>query len=441
MLVYKEIILMKKRFLPIVIIFVILINLFCTSAVFAAQPPQTISEAVILIDQGTGRVLYEKNADKRLYPASTTKIMTAILALENLQLDSVAVASYDAVMSIPVGGSNMGILEGEQLTVEELLYGALVASANEACNVLAEYMCGDVDSFVVRMNEKAAELGMVNTKFLNPHGLHSPEHYTTARDMAILARYAMQNEKFRIMVSTPQYFIEPTNKYSQKRILTSTNHLISRIQNGSYYYSKATGIKTGYTSQAGNCLVSSASKTGTNFIAVTLNAKPQSDAIYSFIDSKALFEYGFTNYETRSLAKPGELIAEAKVKEGRGKDFATLEVSEEVSGLLPADADINNVQKTITLKENILAPIAVGDVLGEVAYTYEGYELGRAALVSNVEVKRDFFIFIMNRIFGFFNLLWVKIPLIIIIAFILYNIISRKLKRRKRRKYLRSRRY
>ncbi len=118
-----------------------------------------------MLDRDSGRILFEQNADKRLYPASTTKIMTAILVLENLQLDSVVVASRDAVMSIPAGGSNMGILEGEQLTVEELMYGVLVESANEACNVLAEYMCGDVDSFVIKMNEKAQQLGMQNTKF------------------------------------------------------------------------------------------------------------------------------------------------------------------------------------------------------------------------------------------------------------------------------------
>ncbi len=430
---------MKKYLFALVMSLIILINTFAPLAAQAA--PQIVSEGAILIDMGTGRVLFEKNADKRLYPASTTKIMTAILALENLQLDSVVAASYDAVMSIPLGASNIGILEGEQLTVEQLLYSALVASANEACNVLAEYMCGDVDSFVIKMNEKASELGMVNTKFLNPHGLHSPEHYTTARDLAILARYAMQNETFRVMVSTPQYFINPTNKYFEKRILNNTNYLISSAQNPSYYYSKATGIKTGYTSQAGNCLVSSASKTGTNFIAVTLNAAPQTGAIYSYIDSKALFEYGFSNYETRTLAKPGEIIAEAKVKEGLGKDFATLEVANEVHGLLPSDADTKKVEKTVTLKENILAPIKVGDVLGEIIYTYEGSELGRAALVSNVEVKRNFFVFLINRIFAFFNIWWIKIPLILIIAWMAFSIISRKIKRRKRRKYLRSRRY
>ncbi len=434
---------MKKRILSAIILFAVIINMLCISvpAFAATQPPQLISEGAILIDADSGRILYEKNADTRLYPASTTKIMTAVLLLENLQLDSVVVASYDAVMSIPAGGSNIGISSGEQLTVEQLLYAILVASANEACNVIGEYMCGDVDSFVVKMNEKAQSLGMANTKFLNPHGLHSPEHYTTARDMAVLARYAMQYDKFREVVATARYIIDPTNKYDETRYLSNTNHLVSTYQNASYFYAPATGIKTGYTSQAGNCLVSSASKAGTNFIAVTLNAKPQPDAIYSFIDSKALFEYGFDNYQTRTVAKPGEIIAEAKVGEASGTDVVTLEAKEELDGLLPKDADINNVQKTVTLKENILAPIAVGDVLGSATYTYEGIELGTVELVSNVEINRDLFIFVMNRIFEFFNLPWVKIPLLIIIALILFMVISRRLKRKRRRKYLKSKRY
>ena len=433
---------MKKYLLPIIMTFVVILNMFsATNALALGTPPQVVSEGAILIDMATGRVLFEQNADKRLYPASTTKIMTAVLALENLQLDSVAVASYDAVMSIPVGGSNMGILEGEQITIKELLYGALVASANEACNVIAEYMSGDVDSFVAQMNEKAVQIGMTGTKFLNPHGLHSPEHYTTTRDMAILARYAMQNETFREIVSTPQYIMEPTNKYNEQRILTTTNHLISLIQTYSYYYPKATGIKTGYTRQAGNCLVSSASKGGTNFIAVTLNAEPQADAIYSFIDSKALFEYGFSNYETHILAKPGEIIAEARVKEGRGTKFAKLEVKSDVEGLLPKGADISKVEKKVTLNENITAPIKAGDVLGRITYTYDGYELGSGELVSNADIKRDFFMFILNRIFDFFNIPWIKIPLILIIGWMICIRIRRAIRRKKRRKFLRSKRY
>lgn len=436
---------MKRRFSCVLMVLLICLSVCATTYVSAeteaANPPQIKSEGAILIDMDSGRVLFEKDADKRLYPASTTKIMSAILFLENLNLDSVVVASQEAVMSIPAGGSNIGILEGEQLTVEQLLYGMLVASANEACNVLAEYMCGDVDTFVARMNEKAKEIGMKDTKFLNAHGLHSPEHYTTARDLAILARYAMQNEKFREIVATQQYVIEPTAKYPERRILNNTNYLINGRQNGSYLYSNATGIKTGYTSQAGNCLVASASKAGTNLIAVALHAMPQTEGIYSFIDCKALFEYGFANYETKVIVEPDTVIAEADVIEAQGTDFVTLVSKSEKEALLPVNADMNQITKTVTLNERIAAPVKKGDVLGTATYSYDGYDLCSVELVASTDVERDVFIFVMNRIFDFFNLMWVKIPLIILIVLFLVLYIIRRINRRKRRRYLRSRRY
>ncbi len=431
---------MQKRAVSVLVTVLILINIY-TPGAFAQPQPQIKSEAAILTDSKTGRVIYEKNADKRLYPASTTKIMSAILVLDKLNLSDVVVASREAVMSIPLGGSNMGIMEGEQLTVEQLLYGMLVASANEACNVIAEYMCGSVDEFVVQMNQKAQELGMSNTKFLNPHGLHSPEHYTTARDMVVLARYAMKNEKFRQVVSTAQYMIEPTNKYTKQRNLVNTNYLVSSTQNASYYYPKATGIKTGYTSQAGNCLVSSASNVGVELIAVTLNAAPQTGAIYSFVDSKALFEYGFRSYENKILVKENETVTEAKVAEGLDNDFVILTAKNDFEALLPVEAGADAIAKTVTLADKIAAPITKGQTLGRISYSYDGYALGEVELVANMDIKRDLFMFIMNRIFGFFNAPAVKIPMIILILIFAALYILRRIKRRRRRRYLRSKRY
>lgn len=433
---------MGKKVVALLVLVVLafqIISVTCSAE--TDPPPQLKSEAAILIDSNSGRVLYEKEADKRLYPASTTKIMSAILALENLNLNDTVVASQEAVESIPVGGSNIGILPGEQLTVEQLLYGMLVASANEACNVIAEYMSGSVDEFVVQMNQKAQELGMTNTKYLNTHGLHSPEHYTSARDLATLTRYAMRNEKFREMVATTRYVIPPTEKYPEERILTNTNYLISNLQNASYYYSKAIGVKTGYTSQAGNCLVSAASNTGTELIAVTLNAEPQPDAVYSFVDSKQLFEYGFANYQNQVVVEPETVITEAKVEEGQGVDFVRLVAKNELQALLPVDVNLEDVEQTVSLEERIAAPIAKGQVLGKISYKYDGYDLGEVELISDSEVKRDVFIYVMNRIFGFFAMPVVRIPLVILILLFAVLYIIRRINRRKRRKYLRSRRY
>jgi len=448
---------MKKRIISAVVLIILIFNilpntfsggLFSLTAA-AAEPPQLKSEAAILIDAESGRVIFEKNCDEVLYPASTTKMMTAILVLENLQLDTVVVASRQAVLSIPAGGSNMGLVEGEQLTVEQLLYGVLIASANEACNVLAEYMCGDTDEFVVLMNKKAAELGMTNTKYLNTHGLHVPEHHSTARDLAILAQYAMQNKKFRDMVATSEYLIEPTEKYPQERRMYNTNYLISSKQNASYYYPKAIGIKTGYTSQAGNCLVSAATHAGTEFIAVTLNAAPQTDAIYSFIDSKALLEYGFANYKRKVIAVPGKQVrdGEASVKEAQGNNYVRLNAATELSAVVESDRNVDNLAPDIVLNGDIRAPIAQGEVLGVATYSYvdektkETIVLGSVDLVAGNDVKLDFFVFLMNKIFEFLGRPYVAIPLAILIILFTVLYIMRKINRRKRRSYLRSQRY
>jgi len=436
---------MKKRIVSALMLIIMLIsvfsgNTFCLVAL-ADDAPQLKSESAILIESETGRVIFEKDSDKVLYPASTTKIMTAILVLENLNLDTVVVASKRAVMSIPIGGSNMGLLEGEQLTVEQLLYGVLIQSANEACNVLAEYMCGDVDEFIVMMNKKAAEIGMTNTKYLNTHGLHVPEHHSTARDLAILTRYAMGNKKFRDIVATSEYVIEPTEKYPQQRRMYNTNYLISSKQNASYYYSRAIGVKTGYTSQAGNCLVSAATHAGTEFIAVTLNAEPQPDAIYSFIDSKALLEYGFANYKRKVIVKPDVVVSEAKVGEAQGIDRVALVAAKELSAVLPVDVDPGTLTPEIELAEDIRAPIAQGDVLGFATYSYDGIVVGKVELVANAEVRRDVFMFVMNRIFEFLAHPLVAIPLSIILILFTVLYIIRRMNRRRRRSYLRSQRY
>ena len=235
--------------------------------------------------------------------------------------------------------------------------------------------------------------------------------------------------------------IQKTAKYTKERTLVNTNYLICSLQNASYYYSKAIGVKTGYTSQAGNCLVSAANDTQTEFIAVTLNAQPQTGAIYSFVDSRQLFEYGFSNYQNQIIVKPEDVITETKVKEGQGVDFVRLVAKNELKALLPVDANLENVEQTVTLNEKIAAPIAKGDVLGKISYRYEGYDLGEVELVSDAEVKRDVFMYVMNRIFEFFALPFIRIPLVILIILFVVLYIIRRINRRKRRRYLRSRRY
>jgi len=404
---------MKKRIVSAILLLILIFNIlpvnipygdtFFVMVYAATEPPQLKSESAILMDAESGRVIFEKDCDVVLYPASTTKIMTAILVFENLQPDTVVTASRQAIESIPVGGSNMGLIEGEQLTVEQLMYGVLLLSANEACNVLAEHMCGDTEAFVALMNKKAAELGMTNTNYLNTNGLHTSGHYSTARDLAILAQYAMQNDKFRDMVATTKYMIEPTEKYAQERRMYNTNYLVSSNLDATYYYPKAIGIKTGYTSQAGNCLVSAAAYDGMEFIAVTLKADPQPEAIYSFVDSKALLEYGFENYKRKIVVEQETQLGEAQVGGVLDSNYASLYAAEEFSAILKADQDIDDLNYEILLNEDIRAPIKDGDVLGVAIYSYDGTVLGSVDLITHDDIRSNVFVFLVDRIFEFLS--------------------------------------
>ena len=274
------------------------------------------SEAAILIDAKTGKVLYGKNEEEQKYPASTTKILTAIIALERLILTDKITASYEAVMSIPAGYSNAAIQPGETLTFQELLDMFLIHSANEVGYILAEHISGSVEEFANLMNQKALEIGCTNTHFTNPSGIQDENHYSTAHDMALIAKYCMQNEEFRKVVAKPSCTIAATDKY-EERYFVNTNDLLR--ESSKYYYPYAIGIKTGYTSQAKNCLIAASSKDGLELITVVLGAQSleNGDSARN-VDTINLFEYGFSNYKFQIIANQNGIVQE-KGKRGRPK--------------------------------------------------------------------------------------------------------------------------
>ena len=261
------------------------------------------------MESSTGKIIYEKNGYEKKYPASTTKMLTAILAIEHCNLDEMATASEFAINSIPSGYSTANIQIGESLSVRDLLYALMLQSANESAVVLAEHISGSQEAFADLMNQKAAEIGCKNTHFVNPNGVHDEDHYSTAYDLALIAKYAMQNETFREIVKTTSFTLPATSAYpSNTRTYTNTNNLIiydNRNRPDNYYYEYATGIKTGYTSAAKNCLVSSAEKNGIEYICVVLGASityGNSGSISArYVDTINLFNYAFDNYSFRKL--------------------------------------------------------------------------------------------------------------------------------------------
>ena len=284
----------QKNFL-VTLFFIFFIAIFTNHTVLADEPI-IYSESALLMDAKNGHILYEKNANSLMFPASTTKILTAIIALEACPLDEKITASDNAITSIKSGYTNAKIQVGEQLSMEDLLYALLLKSANEAANVIAEHIGGTTENFANIMNARAIELGCTSTHFVNANGVHANDHFTTASDLAIITRYCMQNKTFRHIISTLTYTLPATERYpTADRVLTNSNSLM--IPGHSYYYPYVIGGKTGFTTQAKNCLISVSNKDGLELISVVLHAESTEDGRSArYLDTISLLEYGNNNY-------------------------------------------------------------------------------------------------------------------------------------------------
>ena len=369
---------MKQRLAALFVIFPMLFSGIC----FAA--PEIEAPDAVLIDADTGLVLYEKNANEKVYPASTTKIVTAILALENAKDDEILTASDEAVNGISFDSSKIYLKVGEQMSYKDLIHALLVESANDAAVVLAEHISGSTDAFVELMNEKVKEIGAENTHFTNVHGLHDEDHYTTPADMAKIARYAMSIPGFAEIVATKTYTIPPTNMTETERIIKNRNELVN--SNSKYYYEPAVGIKTGHTSKAGYCLVSAAKKDGKYIIAAVFGDKETETDIYSFVDSRKLLSYGLNDLTKQVIAEKNDIVGETPIKKSYDKK-AILQTANEVSVLLPEGVDKSAVEIRMVTGDNLKAPIKAGDILGYAEYLYGGTVIAKTDLLAAKDYK------------------------------------------------------
>ena len=383
---------MSKRMLCLLCAFLLL--LFPLTAQ-AAYEGKITSAHVMLMDYDSGAVLYEKDAYSKAYPASTTKIMTCILVLENCDNLREKVLIGNVVNKYGKGNSLMGLVAGDEVRVKELLYGLMLPSGNDAAAVLAEKFGGSTEGFAEMMNAKAAELGMDDTHYVTPHGLHNDEHYTTAADMAKLVRYVMGNKSFMKIVGTPSYTC-PATKKSEERTLYNSNRFISpRSKNKSYNWSAVTGMKTGYTNPAGGCLVTTATQDGKTLLCVLLGDHSDGQEA-RWKESRALLEYGFENLTSVPLSQivptaPEIEVFDASVNdEGAGRLAVNLGASgQTLSGLKDTlDAAAENpaaVQISYSFDE-VAAPVKAGDVLGTATLSYDGTVLGTVDVTASRSV-------------------------------------------------------
>lgn len=371
-----------------------------TNAVNFTPDFQIYSEAAYLVNLDTGEVIYEKNADKQLVPASLTKIMTAIILLEEYE-DNIAALSTTYVSGSSVcfdelyltGASNADIRIGEKLSYKDLLYALMLRSACEAANIIAYNIGGSLEGFVQMMNIKAEELGCEDTHFTNSHGLFWENHYTTARDMAKIVEYAMSLPMFTEISCSENYTMEATKYHDEPRVIHHTNYMMSKINGGDYYYEYVKGIKTGTLDEAGRCLASLAYKDGYSYMLITMGA-PQQDAngknvFYNFIDHKNIYEWAFDNFEYTTLLNGSEEKAEVAVSYGDGVDYVIVKPNAEFSRIWNTRIPLSSIHEIITLEEDVVAPVKAGQKLGTLELQYGGETLTKVDLIATTDVARS----------------------------------------------------
>lgn len=436
---------MKKKAISVILLIILLIS--AATVAFAENENQEESPVpevkevfsadspyAILVDMKTGMVLYEKNSAQRVYPADLTKIMTAVLVLENCKLEELVSVSESAILNVSTGDSKLGIIKEEKLSVRQLLYAMLLGSAADATNALAENTSGSMDSFVSLMNEKAKELNMENTHFTNPTGSHDERHYTTAEDMAKLASYAMGIPEFCEIVKCDSYSIPATEKCATARKVVNRNHFVSSLLRNDYYYKYSTGIKTGYSVEAKSCIAASATKGDISLIALVFGAETVDNVAQSFKDCKNLFDAAFSTYSNQIVVEENEIIAQTEVTNTRRSSKLLLKTDKAVSVLKTKESEDLDITYKDDYPAKISAPVKKGQIIGTREYLLDGKVIGKVNLISDKDYALDPISYVFNKIMAFIKSPWLFVCIFLLIfVFIMLERRRRRILRKKRR--------
>lgn len=419
------------KFLSVFCAVILLMGFTAGMRAAALNEPSINSSKMVLLDAATGNTLFEKNAEEKAYPASLTKVMTVLLAAEAIQQGKVGAddqvtcsenISYDLVDD----GSTANIVAGEKMSLKDLMNCALVASANEACNAIAEYIGGSIPNFIELMNSRAKELGCTGTNFANTHGLPNSNHYTTASDMAKIAYEASKSDLFMEISNTKKITVPATNM-TGARELSNTNGLInpdSALYPG-YTYEYAVGMKTGHTQDAGYCLISTAVKDSVELLCVVMGGKDVTSAEgvkhSSFTDSISVYDWAFANYSYRDVLKMTDLVAEVPVSLGQAT-FVTVHPKTSIKVLAANDDSFEGYEQKITIYseqngEELAAPVQANQVLGEIQIVRDGVVYGTSPLVSSSTIEISYSKLIGERVGN-----TLKNPIVIIFVIIVIGL-------------------
>lgn len=442
---------MKKfRIFPILLCLCLILGAAAPCAC-ALEEPELNAKAAILVDLNSGRTLFERNSTEQRAPASLTKVMTVLLALEavdegRVEMDTVITAQDDCRSGMDEESSTAGIQPGLSLSLRELLYCAMLKSANEACNIIGEYLDGSISAFVERMNRRAAELGCVNTQFKNPNGLSAEGHYTCAYDLYLITAAALRYPFFLELCNTKSYQ-SGSSAVNNGQPMYNSNALISAQSDygSTYLYEYASGVKTGYTRAAGYCLISTAEKEGVRLLSVVMGCdgwlNAQIEEYKNFSDTIALFNWGFDNFAYRTVLAPNDPVTKVEVQLAQGGGELILHPQTEVQLLLPKDMDLENglERSVIVYADRLVAPIDAGSTLGEATLYLDKSPVAVVRLVNNNAVELARGEYMKQRVEGFLSQGWVIALLVVLGLFAIAYIVLVTRYRRLRRRHLKER--
>ncbi len=419
---------MKKiRLFPLLLLICLLFTQLAPAA-SALEPPALDGQAIVLVDLSSDNILFELNKDEQRAPASLTKIMTVLLALEAISsgrcaMDDMVTAQADCREGLGEDSSSAGINPGDVLSMRDLLYCSMISSANEACNIIGSYLEGSVSAFVEKMNERAQELGCENTHFTNTNGLPTEDHYSSAYDIVLITREAMRYPDFMEIANTVSYTPE-SSRLNNGEAIGNSNALInphSDYGGNRYLYEYASGIKTGYTRAAGYCLISTAEKDGVQLMAVVMGCNGWLNAgleeYRNFSDTITLYDWAFNNFVYQTVVSASAQLAEVEVDLAQDGGLTPLYAQQDVVLLLPRDVDPGSVETEVSIYDDrLVAPLPAGTVLGEARVLVEGKDYGSIRLVTGSEVELARGEFMKMKTVEFFSKGWVITVLIIILV-------------------------
>ena len=423
---------MKKSILSFLIILGVFCSLFSiTGSAYAPSNFTVNAQYCMLSNMDTGEILYSKNADERLYPASITKLMTALVVCENVDdLNQTVTIDGDLLESLLGTDSSLSyIVKDEVLSIDQLLHYLLITSGNDTALVLAKYVGGTVDRFIEMMNETAAKLGMNSTHFDNPHGLPDDNHYITVNDIHKLATAAFAVEKIKTICGYSRYQMPATNLHGE-RTLSTTNFLIDKTT--TYFYKYCTGGKTGYTESAGRCIVSTAEKEGMHYLSIVMNADPKyidangNRRRIEFTDTARLFEWAFNNFSYKTVIDENEYLGDIDVGLSWEDSNIQLFAGESLTALLPNEADKSSIEVDLKFIDGkkVDAPIEKGETIAVANVYYANEPIGTIELCAGKKVKRSTLQYIWMLFIGSFDTIWFKLIFVVLgVTLLIYWII------------------